>query len=247
DYTVNFHLGRLTAVPEELERFRFTVGTYAQGIDLQVADLQSLSHADLTWQRLIVNVFTSDDATGQDLAGSVSATQNGRTLKMTWEHEPGGTLHRAVADSVLRGEGSSRVHFTWDASKLGGTGEGELTFEVPALGDLRMISAETFSEGEQYATLLFSDPLDARQDLSGLAGVAGADNVRLAVTGNKLLLYPEKRLSGEQTAFVAAGLKNINGRALGTDINVDLLFEEVKPNVRTVGSGTILPSTDGLL
>src|SRR5690606_8221383 len=121
DYTVNFHLGRLTAVPEELERFRFTVGTYAQGIDLQVADLQSLSHADLTWQRLIVNVFTSDDATGQDLAGSVSATQNGRTLKMTWEHEPGGTLHRAVADSVLRGEGSSLVHFTWDASKLGGT------------------------------------------------------------------------------------------------------------------------------
>lgn len=247
DYTVTFHLGRLTAVPEELERFRFTVGTYAQGIDLQVADLQSLSHTDLTWQRLIVNVFTSDDAAGQDLAGSVRATQNGRTLQLTWEHEPGGTLHRAVADSVLRGEGPSLVHFTWDARELGGTDEGELTFEVPALGDLRMISAATFSEGEQYATLLFSDPLDARQDLSGLAGVAGADNVRLAVTGNKLLLYPEKRLSGEQTAFVAAGLKNINGRALGTDINVDLLFEEVKPHVRTVGSGTILPSTDGLL
>jgi hypothetical protein len=42
-------------------------------------------------------------------------------------------------------------------------------------------------------------------------------------------------------------LKNVNGRAIGKDLTVDLSFQEVKPNVRTVGKGTILPSTDGLL
>lgn len=247
DYTITFDLGRLAEVPKEFQDFKFSVTTFEQGIDLRVNDLQSLSPIDLTWQRVVVGVFTSDDATGQDLEGSVTATQDGQPLKMTWEHEPGGTLHRAVADSVHRGEQASNVVFTWDASKIEGKGKGTTTFEVPAIGDLQLITTETFTEGEQYATLLFSDPLDAAQDLSGLAGIAGADKVRLSVTGNKLMLYPEQRLTGDQTAFVAAGLKNVNGRALGQDLTVDLTFHEVKPNVRAVGTGTILPSTDGLL
>lgn len=247
DYIVTFHLGQLAEVPSDVKDLKFTVSTFEQSIDLKVSDLQSLSPSDLTWQRVIVSVFTSDDATGQDLEGTVSATQDGKKLNMTWEHEPGGTLHRAMADSVLRGEKASTVIFKWNAEKIDGKGDGQLTFDVPAIGDLQLIATETFTEGEQYATLLFSDPLDAGQDLSGLAGIAGADNVRLAVTGNKLMIYPEQRLTGDQTGFVAAGLKNINGRPLGKDLSVDLLFQEVKPNVRAVGTGTILPSTDGLL
>lgn len=247
EYTVTFHLGKLTEVPDELKDFKFSFTTFGQQIDLRVEDLVSISPTDLTWQRVVVGVFTSDDATGQDLENSVKATQDGRPLKMTWEHEPGGTLHRAVADSVLRGAKASTVEFTWDAGHIGGKGSGSQVFNVPAIGDFSLISATAFTEGEQYATLLFSDPLDPAQDLSGLAGIAGADNVRIAITGNKLMLYPEQRLTGDQSAFVAAGLKNINGFALGKDLTVDLVFEEVKPNVRAVGKGTILPGTDGLL
>lgn len=246
-YTVTFHLGKLAEVPDDVKEFKFSFTTFEQRIDLRVEDLVSLSPADLTWQRVVVGVFTSDDAMGQDLEGSVSATQDGRTLKMTWEHEPGGTLHRAMADSVRRGDKASTVVFTWDAGTIGGKGTGSQTFNVPAIGDFSLIAATTSTDGEQSATLLFSDPLDPAQDLSGLAGIAGADNVRTGITGNKLMLYPEQRLTGNQSAFVAAGLKNVNGHALGKDLTVDLDFEEVKPNVRAVGNGTILPSTDGLL
>lgn len=246
-YSVTFHLGRLTEVPENLKDFKFTFTTFGQHIDLHVQDMVSLSPTDLTWQRLVAGVFTTDDATGQDLEGSVKASQDGHPLKMTWEHEPGGTMHRAVVDSVLRGPKASTVEFTWDATRIDGQGSGSQLFQVPAIGDFSLISSNTFTEGEQYATLLFSDPLDASQDLNGLAGIAGADHVRLSVNGNKLMLYPEQRLTGDQAGFVAAGLKNINGFALGKDLTVDLLFEEVKPNVRAVDNGTILPGTDGLL
>ncbi|MBL7985916.1 MAG: hypothetical protein JNM91_12995, partial [Flavobacteriales bacterium] len=116
------------------------------------------------------------------------------------------------------------------------------------IGDLQLIGYETSSEGEQFASLLFSDPLDPAQDLTGLAGISGSENVRLAVDGNKLLLYPSERLSGVQTAVVSAGLMNIAQRKLGKDITIDdLAFEEVKPHVRLIGQGTILPSTDGAL
>ncbi|MFZ1617975.1 MAG: MG2 domain-containing protein [Flavobacteriales bacterium] len=247
NYNVTFRLGKLADVPANLQELRFGFATYEQNIDLRISDLQSLDPTDLSWQRVVVSVFTSDDATGLDLAKCVSATQDGHTLKMHWEHEPGGTLHRAVADSVKRGEQASAVEFHWDGKPIGGSGSGARTFTIPALGDIQLVASETSTTDEEYATLLFSDPLDPTQDLSGLAGISGVDDCRLAIVGNKLLIYPGQRLIGEQSAFVAAGLKNVNGRAIGKDITVDLFFEEVKPDVRAVGSGTILPSTDGLL
>lgn len=246
-YEVAFKLGRLIEVPKGLELFRFQVATYKQGIDAKVTDMQSLSATDLTWQRLVASVYTSDDATGQDLEGCFAAKQEGRALSLVWEHEPNGRYHRFTVDSVRRGESASRVDITWNGERIGCDDASTLPFDVPAIGELTLISATTFSDGEQYATLLFSDPLDMAQDMRGLVGIAGAEEVRITVDGSKLVLYPAERLSGNQQGFVSGGLRNVNGRTLGKDLTVELDFEELKPAVRLVGKGTILPSTDGLL
>jgi len=247
EYTVRFELGELIAVPSGLEVFTFQVTTFAQSIDVRVSDLQPLSTTDLTWSRAIVQVYTSDVAVSNDLEGCFKAVQSGRQLNLTWEHEPNGRYHRFVADSVHRGDSPSLVEFSWDGKVIGADGSGGLPFDVPAIGDLALISATTFSDGEQYATLLFSDPLDPAQDLVGRAGITGADDVRTTIDGNKLILYPQQRLSGDQQGFVSAKLSNVNGRTLGKDIVVDLLFEELKPSVRMVGKGVVLPSTDELV
>ncbi len=118
-YTVSFKLGRLIEVPNGLEVFKFQVSTYKQDLDVKVSDMQSLSATDLTWQRLIVSVYTSDDATGQDLDGCFSATQQGRKLPLTWEHEPNGRYHRFTADSVRRGDKASLVEISWNGKKIG--------------------------------------------------------------------------------------------------------------------------------
>jgi len=246
-YQVRFHLGRLIEVPKGLDDFRFEVTTFKQSIDARVNEMQSLSATDLKWQRLIAGVYTSDEAVGPDLESCFTAVQQGRKLPLTWEHEPNGRYHRFTVDSVLRGDDPSRVDISWDGKRIGSSDAAMLPFDVPAIGQLTLVSSSTFSDGEQYATLLFSDPLDPKQDLRGLVGIAGADNIRIAQDGNKLVLYPAKRLSGKQDGYVSAGLRNVNGRKLGKDISVELEFEELKPAVRFTGKGTILPSTDGLL
>ena len=113
-YTVTFHLGRLIEVSEGLKEFRFQVTTIAQNIDVRVDEMASLSPNDLTWQRLIVSVYTSDDATDQDLEGCFTTTQGQRTLQHHWEHEGNGNHHRFVVDSVLRGEEASEVLISWN-------------------------------------------------------------------------------------------------------------------------------------
>lgn len=246
-YTVTFMLGELIEVPKGMEEFRFQVTTFRQGLDVRISEMRSLSPTDLSWQRLVLAVYTSDDATGQDLDACVTATQDGRDLHLSWEHEPNGRHHRFVVDSVLRGDDASSVAISWDGERIGSTDKGSLTFDVPAVGDLVFISSATVTDGEQLATLEFSDPLDPDQDLTGLAGIAGADDVRVDIEGNKLLLYTRKRISGDAQAYVSASLRNVMGRSMGKDLTVDLTFEELKPAVRLVGSGVILPSSDGLV
>ena len=246
-YTVTFRLGKLIEVPKHLDEFRFQVTTFRQGLDVQISEMRSLSPTDLEWQRLVVAVHTSDDATGQDLDACVSASQQGRALQVSWEHEPNGRYHRFVVDSVHRGDTPSSVELVWDGSRIGSSDKGSLTFDVPAVGDLVFISASTVTDGEQIATLEFSDPLDPSQELVGLAGIAGAEDVRVDIEGNKLLLYTRKRISGEAQAYVSASLRNVIGKTMGKDLTVDLTFEELKPAVRLVGTGVILPSSDGLV
>lgn len=248
-YTVRFALGDLIQVSKGLGEFTFQVTTFRQGVDVRVTDMRSLGMTDLEWNRLVVSVYTSDDATGQDLDACFHATQNGRSgdLPVTWEHEPNGRYHRFTVDSVRRGDIPSVVEIGWNAERIGSEDKGTLPFDVPAIGDLALISATTFSDGEQLATLLFSDPLDPAQDLTGRVGITGAENVRVSVDGNKLLLYPDDRLSGDQQAFVGRSIKNVAGRELGKEVVVDLTFEELKPAVRMVGNGVILPSSDGLV
>lgn len=243
-YRVSFQLGRVVETPEELKLFSFSVTTPEQRIQARVSDMRSLSATDLTWQRLTAEVYTSDDATGQDLAGCFAAVQGGRALPLSWEHEPNGRHHRFTVDSVRRGEGPSEVAITWDGKSIG-AGKGDLAFTVPSIGQLALLSWTTHSDGEQYATFHFSDPLDPAQDLEGLVGIAGADDARPVIDGHTITVHPRNRLSGKQDAYISAAVRNVNGRRLGKDLTVELLFEDLKPAVRFIGKGTILPSTDG--
>ncbi len=246
-YTITFHLARLIEVSDGVGEFKFQVTTHSQHIDASVTEMRSFSATDLSWQQLIVSVYTSDDAAGQDLEGSFTATQGDRDLPLNWLHEPDGKHHRFVVDSVERGETASEVQVTWNGERIGSKDKGSIDFTVPSINELALISSTTSADDEQKAILLFSDPLDEQQESEGLVGIAGAEGVRISIDGNRIILYPQDRLSGDHQAFVSASIRNVNGRKLGSDITVDLLFEELKPAVRMVGNGVILPSSDGLV
>lgn len=246
-YAATFELGHLANVPKELEELRFGFTTIRQGIDAQVRELVPLSNTELTWQRVVLAIATSDDARGQDLPSCFSISQDKRSLPTSWEHEPNGRYHTLIVDSVRRGETASSLVVEWNGKRIASSDKGELEIAIHSINELTFISASTQNEGDQSATLTFSDPLDPMQDLAGLVGFAGEDDIRLDVQGNTIILYPSKRLKGDHVAFVAASLRNTMGRTLGREITVDLTFEELRPSLRLVGNGTILPSSDGLV
>ncbi|MCB0543413.1 MAG: alpha-2-macroglobulin, partial [Saprospiraceae bacterium] len=99
----------------------------------------------------------------------------------------------------------------------------------------------------QCVVLNFSDPLAPSQDLNGLVRIDGyTGNLRFAVYGNFLRVYPASRLNGERNLRVEAGVKNIAGAPMKARSDWSVSFEDLKPAVRLVGRGAVVPRmTDG--
>ena len=115
------------------------------------------------------------------------------------------------------------------------------------MGDFKLMKAKVIQQPEQYVVLQFSDPLDQDQNLNGIISIESQSRARFIIEDNEVRVYPRKRLKGEHKIEISGGLKNILGYKFDKQITNTLAFEDIKPAVRFVGSGTILPSSDGLV
>ena len=67
------------------------------------------------------------------------------------------------------------------------------------------------------------------------------------VHDNEIWVYPPVRQTGTKTIYIERGVRNINDAPMQEASTVEVVFEQLKPAVRFLGKGAILPSTDGLI
>ena len=115
------------------------------------------------------------------------------------------------------------------------------------MGDFRFVTARIIQFPDQYVLVTFTDPLQANQNLNGLIRLNNSTSMKYIIEGNKVKVYPSVRQAGIQTLRVEQGIKNSLGYAMNQSQRVSLTFEQEKPAFRMVGSGTILPFSDGLV
>lgn len=243
DHVVRVDLGALITVPDDHRTLQYAVHTIAQGARMRVTDLQGNVSSG---QQLHLSIRTKDDATGQDLPACFRAVQNGNELPVTWNHEADGRTHMLVVNEVQRTGVPSTVMVTYDGVSIGADEQEELHIALPARNELGLIATTTRDDGERFAELIFSDPLDVAQDLEGRVTLGNGD-VRLHVDGNKLLVLPAGQVVGEQLVSVGRGIRGQREIELRGDTAFTLDFAERKPAVRMVGDGTILPSSNGMV
>ncbi|HKK75807.1 MAG TPA: MG2 domain-containing protein [Saprospiraceae bacterium] len=237
----------LKAAKGENRTFDFEFQTKAQNLALEIDNLRPLSNTDLSKQEIKGTLFTSDVALPEAIETTLDARQGQRNLDISWNHQER-TVHQFTVNGVNRGDNSSEVEIAWNGKALGVSQKGERKVSIPALGDFKVMEAEAFQEPEQYARIQFSDPLLKRQDLRGLISLEDyTGDLRFTVENNQVRVYPTQRLLGDYTLVVSPGIRNINDKRMPSGGDYSLRFEEVKPELRLVGNGVILPSTDGLV
>jgi hypothetical protein len=78
--------------------------------------------------------------------------------------------------------------------------------------------------------------------MSGLVGIAGAEEVRVSVEGNKSDPLPDGPLERRSPSLCGRRrTQRERTSARASDITVDLSFEELKPAVRMVGKEPSCP------
>ena len=245
-FQTEFFLSKLMKVPANLETLVFQFQVMKQSLDVMFSGIEALDTENLKWQTLSGTVHSYDFADGESLESSIVALQNGEELTVQWEHSGDGKTHKFIVDSIQRSESASQVIVEWNGESLGFNEENEAAFEIPPLGEFKVVDVTINQQPEQFITVHFSDPINENQDLNGLLYLDPTMEVRIVKNTNSVRLYPSSRLLGSSKLFVTTGIQNILGYDLMEDYERPITFTSIKPKVELVGNGIILPSTNGL-
>lgn len=248
-YIATVELGKIiSGVPQDAKSFQFDFRTRDQYFEVQTDGYDAPNPKDLTKQEYSGSVFTADIAENENVEQVLTATQNGKTLPIRWEHQPAQLVHNFYITEINRGNQPSEVELQWNGKPMNVVLRGEKEIEVPSLKDFKVTDARVSQDQEQYILLFFSDPLSQTQNLDGLVSIRDYNgSLRTVVDGNQVRVYPSERIVGDRRITVSPGVKNLNGKSMANPSEWQVEFEDVQPQVRLVGRGVIMPNSNGLI
>lgn len=244
EYQITFHLDEVKDVPKKLEEFNFTLKTIKQDFLINTLDLQSYSKE---YQYLNATIAFSDDIDLESVSKIIKVNQGDIELKIKFDKEVSNPKeYKFVIDSIQRKVEDSKINIIWDGSVLEIEQKGEVDFEIPGKNNFKVISAEVQQDNAQVLLINFSDPIKKGQNLDGLIQVESATNLKFATAGNLLKVFFTESLKGELMVEVFQGIQSEDGYKMKKDFAEKVTFDQVKPEIRFVKSGTILPSSNNL-
>lgn len=246
-YSVLFDLSKIKEVPGHLKTFEFHIQTIKQSFSVDIEGLKTYSSQDMRWFKLTGRILTADIIENEKIERVLSVNQNNKSLKIIWDHDVNGKIHHFIADSLERKENEEKVEVLWNGNKINIDVTGKDQIVIPALGDFKLMDISVVQQPEQYIVMNFSDPLQANQFLQGLISIENGTDLQFIIEGNEIKAYPSARQTGILKVYIEPGIKNIRGYKLTTRTQHELSFEEVKPAIRLLGNGVILPNSDGLI
>lgn len=244
----------LESLFEDLEKdqqeFKFTFQTLVQNFDVSVGGLQYYKKTDLTKVKAEGYLQTADFAPLESIKEITSATQNGKALTINWQNSTSPNAYVFTIENVVRGEQAGEVLLHVDGSPINVSKKDDLKIEIPSLSDFKVVSAQIVKEKENYISVVFSDPLNERQNLKGMVTFKDLNMTpRVVVNLNELKIYPTRTITNKAELVVNSGVKNVANFKLKEDYKAILQFTQSKPEVRFVNTDNkaILPSSNGMV
>ncbi len=235
----------LEQVVDSLSTFTFQFKTIPQNFRVEFEGRTTIDEKTLRWQRFNGSIITDDYENDSKLEKILTATQDNEPVKIKWEHDENGTLHKYTLDSLKRGVKKSNIKLEWDGKEIGVDKTGNRSFLINALGDFNVEGVYVRNSPEQYIEVEFSDPLKPNQSLKGLVELKGYRS-DLVIDGNKIKIFPRTRLTGKVDINIAPGIQNILGYKTKKSYEDNVAFSSLKPEVRIAAKGTIVPLGNAL-
>ena len=246
-YEVTFALAKVVEVPAELRQFTYSFQVVPQNFEVTVDNIKPYVKTELKRQKIEGSLLTSDFAESAAVEKMIAPLQGSRELKVSWTHASDGKQHSFIVEDVERREEVSNVTLSVNGKPVGVDRQEDKDVEIPSLGDFKLMNAKVVQSPNQYVVLQFSDPLKETQTLTGLVNIEGLASLEFEIHDNEIWVYPPVRQVGTKHVTIEAGVRNILDYRMKQPAAADVVFEQLAPEVRFTGQGSILPSTDGLV
>lgn len=246
-YDVGFSLGEIMKVADSLAIFPFQFQTIPQSFEVVVSGLESVTDADPGHKILRGTLYTADAEENELVEKTLTAKYNGNKIDISWEHAANRKNHAFSILGIMRTAEQGKLTLEWNGKSMGADLKGEQEITIPRIGEFIVTNFTVVNDPDQYVNIEFSDPVDAQQDLRGLIRLGELYNLQYIIENNFIRIHPSSRLSGSYMLTIETGVRNNKGKKLEKAAIEELNFEEVKPAVRLVGNGVIIPQSQGLI
>ncbi|WP_353776937.1 MG2 domain-containing protein [Winogradskyella sp. 3972H.M.0a.05] len=245
EYTVTVKLGKIyNDIPSEFKNYTFQFKTITPNFNIVTNSLQSYSKE---WQYIGATIKSADVIKLGDAKKLVKVTQDGKELNLVWDESA--TYERNFGfkiDSIHRLVEDSKIKVVWDGKPIDADHSGENEIVIPGKNNFTITKVDVVQFPEQLLSINFSDPIKPQQNFDGLVTIQNSQNPRFVVVGNVLNVYPSNKLVGNIQVDVFQGIKNTDDYKLRNPFSELITFEDIKPQVRLLNSGVILPNSKEL-
>ncbi len=245
-YEVSFKLGKVTNVPSKYSNFRFSLQTLKPSF--MVSDMGLRSAGNKTTMNLLGKIETADIEPSDIVEKVLTASQSGKLLKISWQHNESAREHIFTVEGINRSGTVSDMSISWNGKPLNVDVNQSKSFKVPAVGEFKVLNVMAVNDIQQYASVQFSDPLAVGQELTGLITISNLpDDITYTINGSEVKIFTGDKLDGNYAVNINQGIQNAWGDTLNKNYTSNVFFENRMPSVKIHGRGNILPNSGRLV
>ncbi|MDI6400735.1 MG2 domain-containing protein [Balneolaceae bacterium ANBcel3] len=245
EYEARFALRSLFKDEHAPEVFRFPVRVIPQDMDIRFDPLEAFDATSGSYL-LSGTVFTADRADISDVHHLLSARHDRERIEFEWE-ETGRNQYRFVSSEIARKEVGTQLEVSWNGRPIGVDARGNELFTIPSQSDFSLMDIQTAIGVNPRLILTFSEILDESQDMRGMIRIRGQRNPGVIIENNRIIVHPADTRPGDHQLTITGTLRSRNGESLDGAVVRTVRLGNQPPQVRLLGSGTILPASNELL
>ena len=244
-YSGTLHLGKLAEVNERFRSFPIRIQTLRKDFRI-ITGIMECDPDKENGYLLHGELAASDFIPGTETESYLSATLGRKKLGITWDHSDN-LNHKFTIKGIEREVKEQELTVEWDGSSGGIKKKGSSVLTVLSADYFGVIDIIKYPGQSQRIDIVFSDPVDASQELEGLIHFSPRKEIKISTASNIITLYPADELTGEVTLNIEPSVKNNKGVILPEAYRKLLDFTQVPPGIRAEGNGVILPSSHNLI
>jgi len=241
EYKVSIKANGLKDVPADMAPFDFSFHVIPLEYEIKTFGLMTMPNES---NKMVLKgqVLVSDRVDLDALKSLLKASSQNKPLPILWEHDESGKKHNFVVSDIVRETFATDLKLVWDGKPINIKTKGHKEIPIPSLNEFKLINTRVVHDAgsNPYVQMLFSDELDSSQNIKGLVQLT-KNKYKVRVERNAINVYPNKNLSGSFKVRVSAGIKSKSGKALSDEIEETVVFDDIKPQVKFAGKGSILP------